>query len=159
MRPASVTKTLKMTAERDAEITFQFADDVGDSSFIVNWQPGNGTWYRVMFTPMTPELVHAAGFSISGRKAWLVTWLIPGEPCASYILRADGFLSYDYICEKLCSKKGTWVDASEITRIIGAVFPGRAIRIRTDETGHGTESFTDIDAGVAGRQNSPGRPG
>lgn len=156
----TMTKTLKVpTAERDAEITYQHAGDVGDTpAFVVNWQPGNGTHYRIMFTPMTPELVHAAGFSIGG-QAWLVTWLIPGEPCASYILRDDGVLSYDYICEKLCSKKGTWVDASEITRIIGAVFPGRAIRIRTDETGHGTENFTDIDVGVAGRQNSPGRPG
>lgn len=145
------------TAERDAEITYQFVDDPGDSSFIVNWQPGNGTWYRVMFTPMSPELIRAAGFSFGGDKAWLVTWLIPGEACASYILREDGFLSYDYVCEKLCSKKGTWVDASEITRIIGTVFPGRGVRIRTDETGHGVENFTDIDARVAGGQSPSDR--
>lgn len=144
------------TAERDAEITYQMAFDPGESSFVVNWQPGNGTWYRVMFTPMTPELVQAAGFSLSGR-GWLVTWIIPGEPCFSYVLRDDGFLTYDYIQEKLCSKKGSWVDASEITRIIGTVFRQRAIRIRTDGTGHGTEHFTDIDTGVAAGQVSSDR--
>ena len=86
------------SAERNGEVTTQYAQDLGDSSFIVNWQPGNGTWYRVMFTPMTPELVKAAGFSISG-KAWLVTWIIPGEPCQSYVLRENGFLTYDYVQE------------------------------------------------------------
>jgi len=123
-------------ADRDAEMTYGFAEDSGDTSFAVSWQPGNGTWYRVMFTPMTPSLVKAIGFDFgSVRGVYLVTWVLPGEQCQSYAFSSDGgFLSYKYVQEKMCFSRGSKVDASELTRIIGLAL-GRGTGLCTDARG------------------------
>ncbi len=119
-----------------ARVTYGNANNKADTTFVVEWQPGNGTWYRLMFTPLTPKLVEAAGFDFGGNDGcYLITWCIPGEPGNSYVFQNGGFLHYEYVQEKLCSKKGSRVDASELTRII-ALMLGRECKLCTDDTGH-----------------------
>jgi hypothetical protein len=124
------------TAVKDAEVTYGFSDDSGDTSYLVTWCPGNGTKYLVMFTPLTPDLVAAAGFGFGDdSRAYLVTWIIPGEQCQSYMFTDEGYLAYGYVQEKMCFRRGSSVDASELTRIIGLAL-GRAVSLCTDDTGH-----------------------
>lgn len=126
------------SAERDAEVSFSYAPDTGYASSLVSWQPGNGTWYRVLFTPLFGDPLRESGFG-DGANAFLVTWVIPGELCQSHIFNdGGGFLHYSYVHEKLCFKRGSAVDASELTRIIG-LFLGREVGLCTDEHGRHTD--------------------
>ena len=121
--PLEVPNTAKGTAEMD----------VNNGSIVVNWQPGNGTWYRLLFVPLEPHMVEATGFDMSG-KIYMVTWIVPGEPCYSYAFRQGGYLAYSYVHEKLCPKRGSRVDASELTRIMGLILK-RETMLCTDEHG------------------------
>lgn len=108
--------------------------DVCNGISVVNWQPGNGTWYRLLFTPLEPHMRRALGFDLSD-PAFLVTWIVPGEPGYSYVFsKNEQFLAYWYVQEKLCHKRGSEVDASELTRII-ALMLQRETRLCTDEKG------------------------
>lgn len=124
------------TATKNAEITFGFATDSGDTSALIDWSPGNGTRYRVLFTPMTPELSKATGFDFGDRmNVFFVSWIIPGKACQSYAFVQDGArLHYNYVQEKLCFSRGSSVDASELTRIIG-LYLNRPVELCTDENG------------------------
>lgn len=125
--PLDVPGTTKGIAEVEA----------AHGNFIISWVPGNGTHYRIGFVPLEPHMVKAAGFDMTN-KAYLVTWLLPGESCRSYVFQEEGYLAYSYVLEKLCHGKGSAVDASELTRIIGLVLK-RDTMLCTDENGHGTE--------------------
>ena len=125
----SVPLKVPDTAKGEADL------DTNNGVFIVNWCPGNGTWYRLMFTPLEKHMLKASGFDISS-GAYLVTWIIPGEACFSYVFREGGYLAYSYVQEKLCGHRGSCVDASELTRIIGLVLK-RKTGLCTDEHGRG----------------------
>jgi len=106
--------------------------------FVVQWEPGNGTSYRLLFTPMSGHLVGASGFDFGGGRGYMVSCVIPGEASYCYAFTAGGgHLHYSYVQEKLCSKRGSFVDASELTRIIGQILK-RPVTLATDETGHET---------------------
>lgn len=124
------------TAAKNAEVTYGFAEDSGDAPCLIDWSPGNGTRYRILFTQMTPELSRAAGFDFGAvRDIFFVSWIIPGEECQSYAFAQRGdCLHYNYVAEKLCFSRGSAVDASELTRIIG-LYLNRPVELCTDENG------------------------
>ena len=127
------------TKKKSAHISYNSPEE--GQSFVVCWSPGNRTRYRLMFTPLSGHIVNAAGFDFEGARGYLVTWVIPGEPSCAYIFsnRSKGHLHYSYVQEKLCQWRGSFVDASELTRIIGQILK-RPVTLATDETGHETQS-------------------
>lgn len=123
------------TKKGEAKITYNTLG-MGDQSQLVSWQPGNGTHYRLLFTPMSRELVAATGFDFADNMGFMVTWIIPGERCPSYAFSKFGQLHYQYVQEKLCHNCGSAVDASELTRIIGITLK-REVMLCTDGEGRG----------------------
>lgn len=105
-----------------------------DGPFVVEWVPGNGTHYRLLFVPLTPEAARALGYSPNGERSFLVNWGFAGETGFSYVFSDGGFISLDYIREKLFKYYKNVVDASEIARIISAVL-GRETNLCTDRYG------------------------
>ena len=122
--------TVPNTKKGEAEVTYASLS----AAFLVNWVPGNMTHYRLLFLPLTRGLCVPGFEDVAEDEAFLVTWLIPGESSSTYIFTKGGYLDWTYVHEKLCYKKGTQVDASELCRIIGLVLD-RKVVLCTDEEG------------------------
>ena len=105
----------------------------------VNWQPGNGTQYPLLFVKL-PQPVE--DFMPGARPdAWLVILAWTGVTMKGYPFgEFDQPLTWSYVAEKLELRP---VDASEVTRVIGTIL-GRPVSLCTrDEDGeHAGEGVT-----------------
>ncbi len=120
------------TKKEWAEVDYYIPLDSGYGSFVIKWEPGNATCYRVMFTPMDGELCKLAGFDFGTPDVYLVTNFLTGK---SYpFVMGGGLLALGYIAEKLFNEKPLQPDVSEVGRIIGLNLH-RDVDLCTDESG------------------------
>jgi len=125
------TMQIPETKRGEAEVVFYEPADQADGSFVIQWEPGNGTRYNVMFTPISAELCNHLEYSFAG-KAVLV---INGLTMKSYPFQYGGFLALSYVAEKLFNENPLMPDVSEVCRIIGLNL-NREVDLCTDESGH-----------------------
>lgn len=108
--------------------------------FRVEWNPGNGSRYQLLFVELLPKL-QVPGMPDEG--GWMVVeGPTPRATHAGYFNRS-GALVYNYVQEKMGFRSR--VDASEVTRVIGTML-GRPFRVCTDLEGDELpdEAFEDL---------------
>lgn len=115
----------------------------GNGSIFIDWQPGNGTSYKLLFTKLKDAVCAAIG---AQHGSHLVT-RVNGFPGLSQPLAPGGVLHYSYILEKFGSPYGRCgvVDASEIAKVAGAIL-GRKAVVCTDDKGEYDEAMEVVDA-------------
>ena len=116
---------------KDFEEAIRWAvDDLVPQCKILEYQPGNGTRYVIMFARVPPAACERIG---SQKNSWLVS--LPDGALAGrcMVLAGEGYLDPSYVAEKLNIKPND--DVLVLTEIIGHVL-GRKTPSALDEEGY-----------------------
>jgi len=95
---------------RDTRDCIKALKDFGDQKF-VDWQPGNGTRYALLFVRLDPQV------QIEESGDWQVTWL---TKLRTMFIGQNSFVHYNYVKEKMhCGSADAICIAEAIGHVLG----------------------------------------
>lgn len=106
----------KATVKAGIVIDEVFGDD--PRSRFIEYQPGNGTRYCVLFLRVAAGTAAASAMGLSRDGGWYISF--PQGRYTSFALQLDGFLGTYYVCEKMSTTTKS-ADAAVLAELIGHI--------------------------------------
>ena len=89
---------------------------IGAGTELYRYEPGNGTAYEIIVTPVVGASTYGVLGSVS--RGWLI---INGLNGKAYLFQKHGSIDRYYVAEKLFNPKSSVTDIDHITALIGYV--------------------------------------
>lgn len=106
----------KLTVEAGIVVDEVFGDD--PRSRFIEYQPGNGTRYLVLFLRVNAGTSASRSMGLGSDGGWYISF--PQGRYRSFVLQPDGFLATYYVADKMGAVSGS-ADAIVLAELIGHI--------------------------------------